>query len=399
MAIKGPIKAFAFPSSTTPEELLGEIEKNYSSNNPSIGKIHSTYLRKGPMVYKLALMQEIINQQTGEHHHNVLTLESYKKLKGGWEHLDTRKIVLDDENEDEISLLSTFIEESKKDGEKVKAKLGVIAGKDYDKFQKVVGSEVGQAIEEILEDADNYKAIVETGGLNLVKDVIEWVFKEEKPAVIVEKLQELNIESLQEITSVAGITQINKLLEIWENNSENDSEEFWQKTISEFSWIISQLFSTPIIIYEEKAYCGGKFVDNKGGNLVDFLYKSNLTSNVALIEIKTPCTELVGNAYRQTFSMSDELSGAVGQSLNYKHSIQKHYISLVSGNKEADTFEVLNPKSLLIVGCMTKEFEKQKGKLVAFELYRQNMKDVTVITYDELIEKVKILKSILEQGK
>ena len=399
MAIKGTIKAFAFPSSTTPEELLGEIEKNYSSNNPSIGKIHSTYLRKGPMVYKLALMQEIINQQTGEHHHNVLTLESYKKLKGGWEHLDTRKIVLDDENEDEISLLSTFIEESKKDGEKVKAKLGVIAGKDYDKFQKVVGSEVGQAIEEILEDADNYKAIVETGGLNLVKDVIEWVFKEEKPGVIVEKLQELNIESLQEITSVAGITQINKLLEIWENNSENDSEEFWQKTISEFSWIISQLFSTPIIIYEEKAYCGGKFVDNKGGNLVDFLYKSNLTSNVALIEIKTPCTELVGNAYRQTFSMSDELSGAVGQSLNYKHSIQKHYISLVSENKDADTFEVLNPKSLLIAGCMTKEFEKQKGKLEAFELYRQNLKDVTVITYDELIEKVKILKSILEQGK
>lgn len=399
MAIKGKTKVFAYPSSTTGEALLGEIEKNYSSRNPSIGKIHSTYLRKGPMVYKVALMQEILNQHTGEHHHNVLTLESYKKLKGGWEHLETRKIVLDDKSEDEISLLSTFIEESKKDGENLKAKLGVIAGKDYDKFQKVVSSEVGQAIEEILEDPDNYKAIVETGGLNLVKDVIEWVFKEENPNLIIEKLQELNIESLQEITSVAGITQINKLLEIWANNAENDSEEFWQKTISEFSWIISQVFSTPIIMYEEKAYCGGKFVDNKGGNLVDFLYQSNLTSNVALIEIKTPCTELVGNAYRQTFSMSDELSGAVGQILNYKHSIQKHYISLVSENKGAGAFEVLNPKSLLIAGCMIKEFENQKGKLEAFELYRQNLKDVIVITYDELIEKVKILKSILEQGK
>lgn len=399
MALRGTTKVFAFPSSTTPDELLGEIEKNYSSNNPSIGRIHSTYLRQGPMVYKLALMQEIINQQTSEHHHNVLTLESYKKLKGGWEHLDTRKIVLDDENDDEITLLSTFIEESKKDGVKVKEKLGIIAEKDYDKFQKVVTSEVGQAIEEILEDADNYKKIVEIGGLNLVKDVIEWVFKEEKPQVIIEKLQELNIESLQEITSVAGITQINKLLEIWEHNSENDSEEFWQQTISEFSWIISQVFSTPIIIYEEKAYCGGKFVDNKGGNLVDFLYKSNLTANVALIEIKTPCTDLVGNAYRQTFSMSDELSGAVGQSLNYKHSIQKHYIGLVSENKKEDTFEVLNPRTLLIAGCMTKEFEKEKGKLEAFELYRQNLKDVVIITYDELIEKIKILKSILEQGK
>jgi len=398
MAITGT-RVFVFPSTTTPDELLGEIERSYSVNNPSIGKIQSTFLRRGPMVYKLALMQEVLNQVTGEHHHNVLTLESYKKLKGGWEHLDTRKIVLDDESEDEIFLLTTFIEQFKNYNEKEKSTYGILQQKDYDKFEKVVNSEVGQAIEEILEDANNYKIIVETGGLILIKDVIEWVFKEENPQVIVEKLQELNIESLQEITSVAGIIQLNKLLEIWEDNKTNNDEEFWQITISSFSWIISQLFSTPVIIYEEKAYCGGKFVDNKGGNLVDFLYKSNLTSSVALIEIKTPCTALVGNAYRQTFSMSDELSGAVGQILNYKHSIQKHYIGLIAENKNSEPFEVINPKSLLIVGCLTQQFENAKDKLDAFELYRQNLKDVTIVTYDELIEKVKILKYLLEQGK
>ena len=107
----------------------------------------------------------------------------------------------------------------------------------------------------------------------------------------------------------------------------------------------------------------------------------------------------MGNEYRQTFSMSDELSGAVGQCLNYKHSMQKHYISLISENKNSDPFEVINPKSLLIIGCLTGEFGKEKNKLEAFELYRQNLKDVVIVTYDELIEKVKILKSILEHGK
>lgn len=39
------------------------------------------------------------------------------------------------------------------------------------------------------------------------------------------------------------------------------------------------------------------------------------------------------------------------------------------------------------------------SKMEAFELYRQNLKDVCVLTYDELFNKVEILKSILQNGK
>jgi Domain of unknown function (DUF4263) len=388
-------KTFAFPASTTPDEVLAEIERNYSSRNPSIGKIQSCFLRNGPMVYKLALMQQIVDQE-GKHHHNVLILESYKKLKGGWEHQDTKKITLDDKEIDEITLLEKFITAYKDYTQQEKKTFGVIASNEYDKFEKVVSSEIGNAIESVLEDADNYQKIVQQGGLNLVKDVIEWVFTTENSNAIVEKLRDLDLESLQEITTVAGITQINKVLEIWKSNLTNCEEEFWQKTLSNFSWIISQLFSTPVILYNEKAYVGGKFVDNKGGNLLDFLYQHNLTSNVSLIEIKTPCTELVGKKYRQTFSMSEEFSGAINQTLNYKHQIQKHYISLKAESKEA--FEVINPKTLLIVGHITNELSNDNDKLEAFEIYRQNLKDVSVITFDELFNKIEILKSILEKG-
>lgn len=57
------------------------------------------------------------------------------------------------------------------------------------------------------------------------------------------------------------------------------------------------------------------------------LYLSKkLSQNVALIEIKTPCTEIIGKSYRGTFSFSYELSGAVNQVLNYRDNFTKRLL-------------------------------------------------------------------------
>ena len=76
-------------------------------------------------------------------------------------------------------------------------------------------------------------------------------------------------------------------------------------------YVLEQVFSWPVTIVNEKAYVGGKAVDNKGGGLVDFLVKNQLTNNVALIEIKTPGTELLSkNEYRNgVYNLSEELTG------------------------------------------------------------------------------------------
>jgi hypothetical protein len=239
---------------------------------------------------------------------------------------------------------------------------------------------------------------VEQGGLNLVKDVINWVFQQENPELLIEQLNTLNTDTLKELTTVAGISQINKILAIWEQNVENDNEEFWQTSLTEFSWIISQIFAAPVILYKEKAYVGGKTIDNQGGNLVDIIYRNSLSSNVILIELKTPCTDILGKGYRQTYSMSNEMSGAISQTLNYKHQIQQHYMSLQMADKK-DVFEVINPRTLLIIGNFKNELNGDSVKIEAFELFRQNLKDVCILTYDELFTKVEILKSILQNGK
>lgn len=391
-------RVFDFSADTTPEQVKAEIERNYSKNNPNVGKTQSCFIKEGPQTYKFALFQQILDRDTKEHHHNVLTLKSYRKLKGGWEHQEERTFTLDDENVDEINLLETFITNFRAYEGQEKKSYGLIERNDYQKFSTISQSELGDTISEILEDAKNYKRIVQQGGLVLVKDVVEWIFQQKNTDPIIDQLNSLDIDTLKELSTVAGISQINKILEIWKENENNSSEEFWQAVLTEYSWIISQIFASPVLLYKEKAYVGGKNIDNKGANLVDIIYKNKLSSNVVIIELKTPCTEILGGEYRQTYSMSSEMTGAISQTLNYKHQLQQNYISIQMADRR-DMFEAVNPRALLIIGNFNKELYLHDVRTEAFELYRQNLKDVCVLTYDELFAKVEILKSILQNGK
>src|SRR5215204_3983140 len=96
-----PKKQYAFPPDATPEGVLAEIVRNYSLNNPNIGKIQSCIIKNGPQVFKFAIIHEIIDRDTKQHHHNSLTLLSYRKFKDGWVFQDERKISLDDDESDE----------------------------------------------------------------------------------------------------------------------------------------------------------------------------------------------------------------------------------------------------------------------------------------------------------
>lgn len=306
-------RVFDFSAETTPEQVKAEIERNFSKHNPNVGKTQSCFLKEGPQTYKFALFQEILDRGSKEHHHNVLTLKSYKKFKGGWEHQEERTFALDDLKTDEINLLETFITNFRTYTGQEKKAYGLIDKNDYDKFSTISQSELGDTISEILEDAENYKRIVQQGGLTLMKDVVEWIFQQQNTEPIIEQLNTLDIDILKELSTVAGISQINKVLEIWRSNKINCNEEFWQSTLTEYSWIISQIFAAPVLLYKEKAYVGGKTIHNKGANLVDIIYKNDLSSNVVIVELKTPCTEILGGEYRQTYSMSSEMTGAISQ--------------------------------------------------------------------------------------
>lgn len=189
-------------------------------------------------------------------------------------------------------------------------------------------------------------------------------------------------------------TVIDEFKKIYQQkNDSHGLEEKWQQFFKKYSWIFSQLFASSVLFFEDKAYVGGKSIDNKNGKVADFLYKNTLTDNIAVIEIKTHATSLIKKqAYRGTdvYAVDKELSGGINQVLDQRDNLQKEFYELQRNSKK--DFETYNSKCLMVVGRLA-NMSKEARK--AFELQRSNSKDVDIVTFDEVLEKLKTLQKII----
>lgn len=136
----------------------------------------------------------------------------------------------------------------------------------------------------------------------------------------------------------------------------------------------------------------GKSLDNSQGNIVDLIYQNSLSSNLALVELKTPQTPLIGSKYRNTYTLSKEVIGAVNQLLKYKDSIYKNWFSLVIPSQKMKN--VFSPKCLLITGNMEDINEEQQ---VTVELFRNELRSVEIVTYSELFKKIEHVLSLIKE--
>ncbi|MCD7822459.1 MAG: DUF4263 domain-containing protein [Oscillospiraceae bacterium] len=228
---------------------------------------------------------------------------------------------------------------------------------------------------EMIGDERNYE---------LVKVLLQLITQTESLDSLKRSLSELQSDSLQRLTATLNIEKLKRVAKLMYDNLDNDSEEFWQTTVfKENQWVLAQIFACPCTIFEDKAYVGGKGVSNSGGNICDFIYQNSLSRNVALIEIKTPCTEHIGNEYRGTYSFSNELSGVVNQVLNYRDKVTKEYYSLC--HRDGKPFIAMSPKCVVVIGKMASLSAEQ---VEAFESFRNSLSNVLIITFDELYQRV-----------
>lgn len=199
----------------------------------------------------------------------------------------------------------------------------------------------------------------------------------------VEKTLEKVTELIKKVEATFnGLSGFFEVLDIWKNKKTQKSEIFWHKLLKKYSWLLSLIINEPTIMLDDEAYVGGKTIQNKKGNVIDFIFKNQLSDNLALIEIKTPQAKLIGKSYRNTFTLSSELTGSINQLLNYKDSFQKNYYSI---NNNSDTqFDLISPSSYLIIGNQENLTKPEKE---CFELYRKNLNGITIITFNELFEK------------
>lgn len=200
---------------------------------------------------------------------------------------------------------------------------------------------------------------------------------------------------LPELNALVGLTNLRAVHKIWRDNAENDDEELWQRTFAQHSFVLSQLLAYPVVIIRGKAYVGGKRVNNTHGNLVDFLGRVPSSGAAVLMEIKTPQTDLLAKEYRQdVFPPSIHVTGAISQVLEYRETLLQEMHQVLQGQSTGIT--PCDPKCVVIIGSAQRDLSSESRKR-SFERFRERLVGVTVVTFDEVFERVSKLISLFDE--
>ncbi len=176
-------------------------------------------------------------------------------------------------------------------------------------------------------------------------------------------------------------------------------EKAWQKLLEANPWVLGialggQLFTS----WEEgklEQTVVGRSIKGVGKRADALLRTAGIVRSLAFAEIKHHQTSLLGEEYRSgAWSPSKELSGAVVQVQQTVHLASRELGDYV--RDQSDEGELLNtgtfilqPRSFVIVGSLDQLTGPGGGpipdKVRSFELFRRNLHEPEVITFDELV--------------
>ena len=235
----------------------------------------------------------------------------------------------------------------------------------------------------VAKDIDNIESDLSKSDQSLTISIIEKYSK---------KIAQDQPKKLLKLRDDIELVTLEKLIEEYEEMMGRKlNEKRWQALFNENPFILSMAFGCPVIKIQDHASVGGRKLSGAGEKVTDFLAKNSITNNTAIIEIKTPQTILAGKEYRDgVYAPSVALSGAVNQALDQKYKLQKNIAQIKEESRMSDV-ETYSVHCVLIVGKVSDDFDKQKS----FDMFRGNSKDVEIVTFDELLIKLKLLHSLL----
>lgn len=177
------------------------------------------------------------------------------------------------------------------------------------------------------------------------------------------------------------------------------NESYWQIFFGKHSWILQYAFSAPVHMLAGETYLGGKSPKGRNGNggvATDYLFGDASTKNFAVVDIKTPDSKLVGSLYRgvkgsgadnEVYSIHTDLSGGVVQVRTQITTAVEHFQSVLGPEYEYKIKRV-HPTGVLITGVLDGLSDKEKD---SFNHFRHGEHDLAIITYDELLLRLKIV--------
>jgi hypothetical protein len=179
--------------------------------------------------------------------------------------------------------------------------------------------------------------------------------------------------------------------------NENGEEAIWHHFLKRNEWLIGLNVDIKFIRdLLSKQKVGVENSKGKGSPEVDLLGISYFTT---LIELKTSKTrvfksEKTSSSRANTWDYSNEFIEAYSQALGQRTELNENKKIVDENNSIVDSeiHRVLDPKSVLIIGNRNIEFPHNRNatfniKSDCFERFRRNIRNIDIITYDELFER------------
>lgn len=297
-------------------------------------------------------------------------------------------------------------------------------GQPQKTYFSFVGSEIGQIIN-FFNNVHQYE-FQNANNINITDfELKKIILNQNQARTLVKDNQDLFVEAFKdEVTSedVVAIGFRKRQLETFSRLLEESEyfeyvmhakncqgkENVWQKFFDKNKWIFGYGLNYILLSgFEDKQLeqivFGNDFVNR--GKRVDALMKTKgVISSLCFVEIKTHLTDLLeNNSYRPgCWAPSRELVGAVSQiqttiALASRNLYDR--ITPVGENGDPTGEEVFNykPKAFIVIGNL-QEFVTPNGinkeKLRSFELYRTSLKDVEILTFDELYERARFIVAV-----
>lgn len=204
---------------------------------------------------------------------------------------------------------------------------------------------------------------------------------QETPKVLLELHSEI-----ERVTLGVLIARFERLLK------RNPTEPVWQEFFETNPFILSIAFPYPIMLVQGQAHVGGARIDGGGETIADFLFRQRLTGGIALFEIKTGRTPLLQrNSFRgNLYAAHKELCATISQVLHQRSELIENFQTKARSPGMEET-HVGHVHCLIIAGRDPETPDKRRS----LDLFRNATKDVALVTFDELLEKLRAIHRLM----
>ena len=211
-------------------------------------------------------------------------------------------------------------------------------------------------------------------------------------------------DSMMRLKASIEIASLDQLVDAYKEALEcnrSKKEDFWQEYFKENRFILQQLLTTPLEYYADQVHVGEIDLTGRGDRIVDFMLRNPVSRLATLVEIKTPSSPLTprkpyrGNVGSEVYGPSKDLGGGIAQ---LQSQINSAYTSLkprILTSRESKIIDLPPIDGILIIGRIDSLDDNQKN---SFNSFRHFLHGITIITFDEILERLTHMRDTLNAG-